>query len=130
LLSVSRRGDWEAWLRFFFTGVRDQARQAALRVRRLLALQARYRAELQAERDVGRLMQVVDFLIGHPIVSIRQVQAGRGLSDYKIAQRYVRKLEGAGLLREITGQARKRIYLAEEIMQAIQGPVEAEKYGK
>jgi Fic family protein len=127
LLSVSRRGDWEGWLTFFFSGVRDQAREARLRVRRLLALQDQYRARLQNERDAGRLMAVVDFLIGHPIMSVRQVQAGIRASDYKIAQRYVHKLVAAGILSEITGKARNRIYRAGEIMRAIEGPLVEEK---
>jgi len=32
-------------------------------------------------------------------------------------------IEG-GILREITGQARNRVYRADEILQAIEGPVE------
>ena len=67
---------------------------------------------------------VVDFLIGYPIVTIRQVQAGIGSKDYKIAQRYVIKLTQAGILSEVTGQARNRVYRAGEILEAIEGPLE------
>jgi Fic family protein len=124
LLAVSRRGDWESWLRFFLTGVHDQAHIATLRVRNLQALRKRYRSRLQSERNVERLMHAVDFLIGHPIATIRQMQRGLEVSDYKIAQRYVLKLERAGILREITGYARNRIYQADEIWRAIEGPLE------
>lgn len=127
LLAVSRRGDWESWLRFFLTGVHDLARIATLRVRNLQALRKRYRSRLQSERNVERLMQAVDFLIGHPIATIRQMQRGLEVSDYKIAQRYVLKLERAGILREITGYARNRIYQADEIWRAIEGPLEDTK---
>jgi Fic family protein len=124
LLAVSQAGEWNDWLQFFLIGVRDQARIATQRVRKLQALQARYRDRLQAERDLERLMRVVDFLIGHPIVTVRQVQAGIGSRDYKIAQRYVIKLTQAGILSEVTGQARNRIYRAGEILEAIEGPLE------
>ena len=124
LLAVSQAGEWNDWVQFFLTGVRDQARFATQRVRNLQALQARYRDRLQAERDLERLMGVIDFLIGHPIVTIRQVQAGIGSKDYKIAQRYVIKLTQAGILSEVTGQARNRVYRAGEILEAIEGPLE------
>ena len=123
LLVVSQAGDWKGWLQFFLTGVRDQARIATQRVRKLQALQARYWEQLQAERDRDRLMKVVDFLIGHPIVTIRQVQIGIGARDYKIAQRYIRKLTQAGILSEVTGQARNRVYRAGEILDAIERPL-------
>jgi predicted transcriptional regulator len=54
---------------------------------------------------------------------VRQVEAGIGVSDYKVAQRYVEKLEAFGIIREITGKPRNRIYLAEEILKAIEEPV-------
>ena len=51
-------------------------------------------------------------------------QAGIGSRDYKIAQRYVIKLTQAGILSEVTGQARNRVYRAGEILEAIEGPLE------
>ena len=80
------------------------------------ALRERYREALRGERSSERLAQVVDFLIGHPIVSVRQVQAGMNAGDYKTAQRLVGKLEEAGIVREVTGGARNRIYRADEIL--------------
>jgi len=64
-------------------------------------------------------MRVIDFLLGQPIVTIRQVEAGIGASNYKIAQRYVEKLVDHGILREITGMARNRVYRADKILHAI-----------
>jgi hypothetical protein len=44
--------------------------------------------------------------------------------NFTTAQRYVDQLADLGLLREITGQARNRVYRAEEILQAIEEPLE------
>ncbi len=63
-------------------------------------------------------------MFGHPIVTIRQLQARLNASDYTFAQRYVRKLEQAGILREVTGRTCNRIYRADEILRAIEGPIE------
>jgi hypothetical protein len=50
------------------------------------------------------------------------VQAALEVSDYKSAQRSVYKLEQAGILTEITGRARNRIYRASKILAAIEQP--------
>jgi Fic family protein len=123
LLTISRGGEWEAWLRFFLTGVRDQALESAGRVKLLQGLREHYRDLLAARRDAARLGQVLDFLLGHPIASVRQVQAGLGLGDYKTVLRYVGKLEQAGILREVTGGKRNRLYRADEILETIEGPL-------
>ena len=124
LRAVSRRGDWEGWLGFFLTGVRDQSRQAVIRVQNLQQLRERYRKLLAGRRSAARLSQAVDFLIGNPIITVRQLQAGLNLADFKTVQRYVDVLEGAGILREITGRKRNRLYSADDVFDSIQKPLE------
>jgi Fic family protein len=119
LLAVSRGGEWEDWLRFFLTGVRDQSRLAALRVQELQDLRERYRRQLASRRAARRLSAVVDFLIGNPIFNVRGLQTGLDLADFKAAQRYVDVLEDAGILREVTGRKRNRLYRADEVFKVI-----------
>ncbi len=119
LLAVSQRGDWEGWLRFFLTGVGDQSRQAAMRVQDLQQLRERYRRQLAGRRAAKRLSEVVDFLIGNPIFSVRGLQAGLNLADFKTAQRYVDVLEDTGILRELTGRKRNRLYRADEVFKVM-----------
>lgn len=123
LLAISQRGEWEEWLVFFLTGIRDQSREAARRVQALQTLREKYYQLFAGKRDSTRLNGLVDFLIGNPIVSIRQVEGGLKLSDYKIAQRYIVKLQEAGVLREVTGKSRNRIFRADEILRAIEEPL-------
>lgn len=124
LLTVSRSGDWEGWLRFFLTGVRDQSREAAIRVQNLQRLRERYRQLLAGRRSAVRLTEVVDFLIGNPIINVRQLQAGLDLTDFKTVQRYVDVLEQADILREMTGRKRNRLYRADDVFDALQKPSE------
>jgi len=123
LLAVSRRGDWEGWLRFFLTGVRDQSREATARVQLLGQLRDRYHELLAGRRSAARLAEAVDFLIGNPVLTVRGLQAGLELADFKTAQRYMDVLEGAGILREVTGRKRNRLYRADEVIHAIQNPL-------
>jgi Fic family protein len=120
LLAVSQRGDWDGWLRFFLTGVCEQAREAALRIENLQQVRDQYQTRLASRRSATRLAEAVDFLIGNPIFTIRGLQAGLGLTDFKTAQRYVNDLEQAGVLREVTGRKRNRLYRADAVLDAIQ----------
>jgi Fic family protein len=121
LLEVSERGEWIAWLTLFLEAVSSQAEEAALRLMRLKELHRQYIQRLGTERKSGGLMQVLDFLFAQPMVTVRQVEREIGASDFKVAQRYVLKLVELGILREITGRSRNRIYRADEIFEAIKG---------
>ena len=123
LLAVSQRGEWEGWLRFFLTGVRDQSREAAVRVQNLQSLRERYRRQLIGRRSARRLSEAVDFLISNPIFSVRGMQVGMNLADFKTAQRYVDILEEAGILREVTGRKRNRLYRADDVFNVIKNPL-------
>ncbi|RLD01086.1 MAG: hypothetical protein DRI32_09640, partial [Chloroflexi bacterium] len=114
------------WLRFFLTGVRDQSVEAKARVKALATLRENYRKELEKERSSQRLMQGIHFLFGNPIISIRQIEAGLNLSNYRSAQRLVSRLESLGIIREITGKSRNRLYQADQILHAIDAALGAQ----
>ena len=122
LLAVSRDGVWEAWLAFFLHGVADQSRDAIARVQRIQDLRERYREQFQTARAAARLLQVVDLLFARPVLTVGQVGESLGIA-YNTAYQYVRQLEEGGLLREITGQARNRVYQADEVLEAIEAPL-------
>jgi Fic family protein len=115
LLAVSQHGAWEIWLRFFLRGISEQAREDALRMQRLLDIRKKYQPMIEAERNSERMSKIVDFVIIHPIFSIKQVSDGLGI-PFKTAQDYIGKLETVGILREITGHLRNRIYRSDEIL--------------
>ena len=123
LLAVSQRGEWEGWLAFFLDGVRDQSEDAIVRIEHLQHLRRKYQTLLEDERAAERLLQAVDVLFERPILSIRQLEAAMGV-PYRSAQRYIEKLEHIGIVREATGRARNRLYQAEAILRAIEGPFE------
>ena len=123
LLAVSQQGKWEEWLTFFLVGVRDQSRDATIRIQKLQALREKYYSKFAGERKTAQLQQLVDFLLGHPIVNISQVQAALKVRDFKTAQRYIAKLQDAKILTEITGKSRNRLFRANEILRVIEEPV-------
>jgi Fic family protein len=124
LLAVSREGGWEAWLEFFLTGIDMQARESIARLHRLESLLDELYARVQGERMRQPLRELIKFLIGRPITSVRQAQEGLGLKHYDPAKRYIEKLVELGILQQIGQRARNRLYRAPEIMRAIEGEKE------
>lgn len=122
LLGVSREGEWDGWLRFFLDGVTRQAQDAVTRAGRLQALREEFRAQVQASRAAARLLQVVDLLFANPIVDMPGLMEALEIS-HQSASRYVETLEALGILQEVTGQARNRVYRADAVLQAIEAPV-------
>jgi Fic family protein len=126
LFAVSERGAWQAWLEFFLQGIAVQAGDAVARTQRLQDLHLHYRNELQTGRTSARLLQVVDLLFARPLLTVRQVETALGC-DYPAAQRYVEQLVKVGVLEEITGKVRNRVFRASQIIEAIDEPIEVGK---
>ncbi len=120
LLAVSQKGNWESWLRFFLRGVSVQASDSVVRLNRLQTMRTIYQAIADTERNRMRMEQVLDFLFMQPVLSVRQLQTFLNVS-FPIAQRYIDRLVDAGVLQEVTGQSRNRIFRANEIFQALEG---------
>ena len=64
-------------------------------------------------------------LFERPVFSSNQLAKELG-TNFTRAQRYVSWLKQAGIIREITGMSRNRIYAAEEIIRAIDSPLKLE----
>ena len=117
LLAVSTQGTWREWLEFFLEGVALEARDASTRLSQLSQLQREYR-----ERFAGMTMnalKAIDTLFGQPIITVRQLERTLGLT-FEATRRIVARLEEVGILFEITGRKRDRLYVAKEIIQVLE----------
>jgi Fic family protein len=118
LLAISQKGAWHDWFTYFLHGVQIQAEDSIQRIQRLQSLRDGYRGQFQQARSAARLLQVIDWLFTQPIFNITQLSEMLAVT-YSSAQRYVTQLEEAGIVTEITGQARNRVYQADRILAAI-----------
>jgi len=121
LLAVSQHGKWEEWLRFFLRGISAQAQDSVFRMTRLQEIRTKYEALAQADRNTPRMSAVIDFIFSRPILTLKQLETALDI-PYMAAKRYVEKLVEADVLRETTGYARNRVFLAHEIFQAMENP--------
>jgi Fic family protein len=121
LLKVSQTGAWEPWIKFFLQGVLEQSEEASKRTKKLLELQQQYRTKMQSIKASSRVLQLVDDLFTTPALTITMVEK-RLRVTYPTAQQWVEKLVAAGILLEVTGQKRNRVYLAPGIIEILSAP--------
>ena len=119
LLNVSQKGAWEEWIKFILRGIRDQSRAGVNRLERLRSLRSSYQSIIDTNRNPKRMTKVVDFLFSRPILSVKQLSDELNL-PVKTAGEYINLLVTKGLLKEITGKSRNRIYRADEIFNVSQ----------
>lgn len=120
LREVSTRGGWTGWFLYFLEAVREQSRDAIGTVNSLTALRSDFHERLHAPRAAGLLHKLVDELFKSPAITIRQATELLEVTP-RAAQQNVDRLVSAGILREITGQKRNRIFMAQEIVDAVEG---------
>lgn len=116
LQRVRTEGDWESWLRFFLTGVTETATEATDAAQKLWTLFDEDRSRIQAQGKIaGTALRVHDLLQQRPIVSITAACKALELT-HPAVNKSLRKLEELGIVREITGRQRNRLYLYEAYM--------------
>ena len=118
LLNVSQKGDWKAWITFFLSGVGQQSEDALLTIQKLLDLQSRYRALATSRRVPKIVNRLIDHLFGNPVISV-SVLSKVWKIPFPTVQRGVNYLIEKGILREITGGRRNRLFAAHEICNTI-----------
>lgn len=110
LNEVRRTGDWEAWLVFFLEGVAETSDAAVATAHRVLALfGADQLRAAQTGRVAGSALLVYRALQERPIASLVHVVEHSGLS-FPAASSGMRALERLGVVRELTGKKRNRLF--------------------
>jgi Fic family protein len=109
LQEVREQGAWEAWLEFFLDGVTETAEQAFDSATRITALFAADRARIAEGAQSRTALRVHALLQTSPYLTAQQATAKLGLSAPTVNQALGR-LERLGVVEEITGRRRGRVY--------------------
>jgi len=119
LLEVSQQGHWEEWINFFLRGVSEQSVDALNRANQLQQLSQEYRQLLHGKRSSATLLQIADLLFKNPVLTPNAISQALNLT-YVSAQKNIDKLVAAGILREVTGRKRGRIYVAQRVIEILE----------
>ena len=110
---VRVKGDWEVWLEFFLTGVKETADQAASAARRIVALFEDDQRRIEAlGRPAASVLRVFQHMQRNPIVSIPATAQKIGISAPTVAKS-LEHMRHLSILREITGRERHRLFVYE-----------------
>ncbi len=123
---VRLTGDWEEWLAFFLEGVQVTAEGAVTTSRRLVETFAADRAavERDAGRRAGSALRVLDALKTRPVLSLAEVCNRSGLS-FPAASSAMQTLAGQGIVRELTGRPRNRLFCYDRYLSILAEGTEA-----
>jgi len=117
LNNVRVTGDWEAWLDFFADAVIHTANQAVETTQRLMNLSARDGEYINGlKRISGSAHLIHKSMLERPIASPNWIQEKTQLAPATVNS-CLHKLEHLGILKEITGQKRNRLYSYVEYVQ-------------
>ena len=107
---VRTTGDWEAWIDFFLEGVVSTASNAVDTAQRLMALFKEDAARVQnGGRAAASAMRIYTVLCERPVITLNELSAHTGLS-FPTASKSINALMDLGIVRELTGGRRNRIF--------------------
>jgi Fic family protein len=112
LQAVRDSGNWEGWLKFFLKGICEVAHQATETSKKIVALRENHRALIADSfgNHGGKAVRLLERLYERPTVTVNDVARLIGVS-FPNANALVDKFERHGLLFEVTGHARNRVFL-------------------
>lgn len=111
LQQVRLTGDWESWVLFFVDAITATATQAVATAQQLNQLLAADKAKLaRLGRLAGSANPILEAFFNQPIVSINLLVEKTGLTPATIGKALDAMQNTLGLVRELTGQKRNRVY--------------------
>ncbi len=116
LQAVRTKGDWEGWLGFFYSGIYETAQLAVTTAQRLLNMFEEDRQKLQAlGKAAGSAIRLHQLMQSNPIINVPSAARELSLSKTAVNNALNRMAEN-GLVRELTGQERYRIFAYDQYL--------------
>lgn len=116
LQRVRTHGDWNAWIRYFITGVTRIATEAAKQSAELLGIREKFRALV---KDKPRALELVDALFTNPYVTVARAAVLLNVSN-PTARKAVELLVAKGILESLGEKRWGKVYLCRAILDAIE----------
>lgn len=116
LLAISQNGAWEEWIVFVLEAIKNQAKDAYDCGLQLTELRREY---LQRYEGRPAMQDFIAYLFQEPYLTASRAQTATGRSKRSIYNA-IDTLSENGIIEEITGKQRGRIYRAPEILSLIE----------
>ncbi len=119
LLEVSQKGAWREWIEFFLQAVIEQSGDAVQRARQLLDLQRHYYQTSLEKGLPSTAGKLVELIFMKPVLNAKVAQEYLKVT-FPAAQKAINALLDEGILTEITGGKRNKVYAAREILKILE----------
>ncbi|WP_291198204.1 Fic family protein [Hyphomonas sp.] len=124
LQEVREHGRWETWLEFFLTGVRDVARQAHEATRSISAIFAEDAALIAGLGRGAPAAQALHVILqSRPLLTIGTAAELSGVT-FPTATAALERLQALGIVEEITGKARGRVFVYQRYLTLLEAGTE------
>ncbi len=121
---VRTDGDWEAWIEFFLEGVASTAAGAVQTAQRLVALFKEDADRVHAlHRGAPSALRVFNALRERPVTTLDAAARRAGIS-FPTAAKGMNTLLELGLVRELTGQRRNRVFVYSQYLSILNAGTE------
>ena len=127
---VRSHGEWETWLDFFLRGVKEVAEQASDMARNIQRLHASDRQKIeQLGRPAASALRVYLHLQQRPVMVVGRTAKAIGVSAPTVTKS-LDHLRQLGIVKEITGRQRDRVFRYEAYVALLNEGTEVEKTGR
>ena len=110
LQDVRLRGNWESWCEFFLDGVTETATKATSDAKKIINLWEHDHMQIsQIGKASSTALKIHTYMFKKPYISLTKAAKELNISVPTITNA-VAKLEEIGILKELTGQARNRLF--------------------
>lgn len=119
LLSVSQKGTWKQWIEFFLRGVINMSQSALDNAKTIITLYETYSNLIGADKKTPEIAhRLLDELFTSMIISIAGLSKKWNIA-YTSVKHGVKSLERLNILKEISGKARYRLYVCQDLLKII-----------
>jgi Fic family protein len=119
LRGVTDRGEWGPWLEYFLEGVARMSEDVIGRAGKINALLGAWQRRLAGTPRAAQLL--APRLAENPYVTARSAAKRLGVA-FTTAQRAIGVLERMGMLRQVAGAKRDRVYCARSLLAVLEEP--------
>lgn len=109
LMAIRDEGDWEAWLEFFVRGVAETAEEATVKARAIVELRDEHLTAIDSAGFATNARRLLDLLYRRPLVDVPLVRDELSVA-FGTANKLVDQLVDIGIVREVTGRRRDRVF--------------------
>ena len=116
LSMVRKSNDLEQWVTFFLNGIVDTAQHGLTTFKAIRELRQEYQDKiLTLGSRAKNAQELLRFMYSMPIVNVKLVEIGLDM-NFATANRLLKSLTDLGILKEVTGFSRNRLFVLEEYL--------------